>query len=103
MAIDIRPDHYSIIQKILREHLPHQKIMVFGSRAKGTSTLTSDLDLCLMGEEKLSFERLAALQDAFSLSLLPYKVDIVEWSKLTPEFKALIKPEITPISHDIDR
>jgi predicted nucleotidyltransferase len=97
MPIDIRSDHYEIIQKILTQHLPGQKIMVFGSRVKGTSTLTSDLDLCIMGTEKLSFEALSALKDAFSLSSIPYKVDIVEWSRLTPEFRALIDQEKTPL------
>jgi type I restriction enzyme S subunit len=93
MPIDIRSDHQAIVESILVEHLPGREIMVFGSRAKGTSTTTSDLDLCVMGDEKLSFEALSALKDAFSLSFLPYKVDIVEWSRLTPEFRGLIEKD----------
>lgn len=79
-----------IVKKILKTHLPHRKVLVFGSRAKGNIKPHSDLDLCIMGNESLSFEELALLKEAFSESDLPIRVDVVEWCAITPEFQNVI-------------
>jgi len=90
MLIDVRPDHLKIVQEILQHYIPHRIVVAFGSRARRTAKEYSDLDLCVMGPSHLSFETLANLRDAFSLSIIPYKVDIVDWESLTPEFQGII-------------
>ena len=53
--VDIRPDQLEIVQDILLRHLPAGvKVWVFGSRANWTTKDSSDLDLALEGESKLS-------------------------------------------------
>lgn len=91
MAIDIKADHLKIVQDILKKYLPGKKVLAFGSRAKGTAKNTSDLDLCVIGVEPLSFNLLAHLGDAFSESNLPYKVDIVDWTTLDDGFRKMVQ------------
>ena len=61
--VDIRADHLEVVQGILREHLPVDvKVWVFGSRANWTTKDSSDLDIALEGENKLSHKLLGALK-----------------------------------------
>ncbi len=90
MSLEVRLDHLKIIQDILSQYVPNRSVWAFGSRIKGTAKKTSDLDLCIMGSEKLSFEMLSKLRDAFSLSIIPYKVDVVDWHNLTETFQQII-------------
>lgn len=97
MLIDIRPDLLKIIQDILVEHVPECDVFVFGSRAKWTAQDTSDLDLCVKGSEALSLKTLAALRDAFSLSRIPYKVDVVDWHRISDSFRQAIQEDLLPL------
>ena len=104
--VDIRPDHLEIVQNILREHLPvGVKVWVFGSRANWTTKDSSDLDIALEGENKLSHKLLGALKDAFEDSTLPYTVDVVDLHTVSHAFKQIVKeqrilfPVLPPPSH----
>lgn len=90
MPIDVRPDHLQMVQAILQAHVPEREVVAFGSRVQGRARKTSDLDLCIKGEPALDWATLSHLRDAFSLSVIPYKVDVVEWSQLTPAFQAIV-------------
>ena len=92
--IDIRPDHLEIVQGILREHLPVDvKVWVFGSRTNWTTKDSSDLDIALDGENKLSHKVLGALKDAFEDSTLPYTVDVVDLHAVSPDFKKIVEEQ----------
>ena len=92
--VDIRPDHLEIVQGILREHLPVDvKVWVFGSRTNWTTKDSSDLDIALEGENKLSHKLLGALKDAFEDSTLPYTVDVVELNAVSHAFKQIVKEQ----------
>ncbi len=93
--IDIRPQHLSIVQGILHEHLPDAtSIYVFGSRATGEAKTYSDLDLALLNNKAdtaaVSAQVLCDLRYAFEDSDLPYKVDIVDLSGVTPAFRTIV-------------
>ena len=90
-TLDVSIEHLKIIQEILKRYMPDHTVWAFGSRVKGTARKTSDLDLCILGSEPLSFYQLAELQDALSLSSIPYRVDIVDWMSITPEFRKMIQ------------
>ena len=92
--VDIRPDHLRIVRGILREHLlVGDKVWVFGSRANWTTRDSSDLDIALEGENKLSHKLLGALKDAFEDSTLPYTVDVVDLNAVSHAFKQLVKEQ----------
>ena len=92
--VDIRPDHLEIMQGILREHLPMGvKVWVFGSRANWTTKDSSDLDIALEGENKLSHKLLGALKDTFEDSTLPYTVDVVDLHAVSHDFKKIVEEQ----------
>ena len=59
------------------------KAWVFGSRATGRARPYSDLDI-LISSPALDWRARADLQDAFEASNLPFRVDVVEESRLAP-------------------
>ena len=99
--VDIRPDHLEIVQDILLRHLPAGvKVWVFGSRANWSTKDSSDLDLALEGESKLSHKVLGALKDAFEDSALPYTVDVVDLNRISDSFRQIVKSQRAPLSID---
>lgn len=91
--LDISSEHLAIVQQILRQLLPSCEVWAFGSRVKGAAKPFSDLDLVIMSQQPLSLALMASLSEAFSESDLPWKVDIVDWSTTSSEFKAVIEQQ----------
>ena len=88
--IDIRPDHWRIVQRILQEHVSDLEVWAFGSRPKWSAKEFSDLDLAIITDEPLPLDTSAALSEAFSDSDLPWKVDVVDWASVGDELKKVI-------------
>ena len=96
--VDIRPDHLEVVQDILREYLPTGvKVWVFGSRANWTTKDSSDLDLALEGDGKLSHKVLGTLKDTFDDSSLPYTVDVVDLNRISDSFRQIVKSQREPL------
>ena len=63
------------ILAVLKKHPRIERVVLFGSRAMGTFTHTSDIDLALYGDLTLRDQaRIAADMEQLSI---PYKVDLV--------------------------
>nr|WP_279184545.1 nucleotidyltransferase domain-containing protein [Acetobacter syzygii] len=88
--IDITPEERAIVLRILNEIVPDSEVRAFGSRVTGKAKPFSDLDLAIMGDEPLSLETRARLEEAFSESDLPWKVDVLDWSLTEKNFQRLI-------------
>lgn len=88
--LQLKPVYINTVKKILKKYIPEKQVLVFGSRVTKTFKPHSDIDLCVMGDAPLSLEQLATLRDAFSESSLPMRVDIVDWTSITPEFRSII-------------
>ncbi len=95
--IVLQPDELQIVQAILRTHVPGREVRVFGSRVQGKVKPASDLDLCIMGDNRLQPTVLERLHSAFSESMLPMKVDLVEWADLKEGFRKIIETTATAI------
>lgn len=93
MKLDVTAKHLAIVREILRKHLPvNSTVWVFGSRAKTAGKKYSDLDLLIdLAGKKLPLPLLSDLINAFDESVLPYKVDIVDWNSITESFKKHIE------------
>jgi len=89
--IDVSPDQLQTIKDILKRHAPDCEVRAFGSRFKWTAKDHSDLDLAFVGSEKLPFKKLSALKNAFEESDLPYRVDVLDWHSISPEFQKVIE------------
>nr|WP_272930689.1 nucleotidyltransferase domain-containing protein [Acetobacter persici] len=77
--------------RILNEIVPDREVRVFGSRVTGKAKPFSDLDLAIIGNEPLSLGTRARLEEAFSESQLPWKVDIIDWLKIDTDFQNIIR------------
>ncbi len=92
------------MRQILQAHIPHLAVRVFGSRARGGAKLHSVLDLVVMTAEPLPMSIKVGLENAFSESCLPFKVDVLYWDELGGNFRQLIdgasdfihKPQSSP-------
>ncbi len=90
-SVDLRPDHWDIVRRVLRWHVPDREVLAFGSRATWTAKDYSDLDLAVMGEEPLSLRTASALDEALGDSDLPFKVDVVDWARIDDGFRSIIR------------
>lgn len=89
--IDITPEERAIVLRILNEIVPDREVRAFGSRVTGKAKPFSDLDLAIMGDEPLPLKTRARLEEAFSESDLPWKVDVLDWSLTEKGFQKAIK------------
>ena len=87
----IEQEHLTIIKGILLEFLPGVEVRVFGSRIKGAFKSWSDLDLAIVGKARIDPKILTRLNGAFEESDLPYRVDLLDWNSISPEFRELIR------------
>ena len=74
---------------LLDRYLPKVQVWAFGSRVKGSSRASSDLDLVLFTEDS-DKPRLAVLREALEESQLPFAVDTLVWKDISPEFQTHI-------------
>ncbi|MDR2643036.1 MAG: nucleotidyltransferase domain-containing protein [Planctomycetaceae bacterium] len=85
--IDISEKELKIVLDIIVKLAPDCEVRVFGSRFKGTAKKYSDIDLAVVGTEKLGIKRLSELKEAFDESDLPYRVDVLDYNAVNENFK----------------
>ena len=101
--IDIRPDHLAMVQDVLRAHLPDgAEAWVFGSRATWTTKDSSDLDLAVQANGKITPRVMGELEDAFRESDLPYTVDVVDLAAVDGRFKQVVKSQKVSLPLGLD-
>ena len=81
------------ILRAIRKHFPNAVVLFFGSRLRGDHKKYSDLDISINNQQPLDLAELSSLKEDFSLSDLPFKVDIVDWNRITDEFREVIRSE----------
>lgn len=89
-SLDLCPEHLRIVQDILQKLVPGREVWAFASRVQERARKHSDLDLCILGDEPLSFVTLGLLEEAFAESCLPWKVDVVDWASTSASFREII-------------
>lgn len=88
--IDLSPQDWREVVRILREQVPGMEVWAFGSRAKRTAKPYSDLDLALITPQPLPLSQRAAVNDAFANSDLSVRVDVVDWAASSESFRAIM-------------
>ncbi len=68
------------------------KVYLFGSRARGDHTLRSDLDLGFLSDDDIRYE-LSVLREILEESHVPFRVDVVDLSRVDPEFRNHVMEE----------
>ncbi|MES2614947.1 MAG: nucleotidyltransferase domain-containing protein [Bdellovibrionota bacterium] len=80
-----------IIKNIIHQYLPNCEVRVFGSRITSKFKKFSDIDLALVTPNKIDFGVLSSIKSDFEESDLPYRVDVLDWNAISPEFKQVIE------------
>ena len=88
--IAVSPFEMEIILDIVRKHVPDGDVLAFGSRHKWTNEETSDLDLAVKGKEKVGISVVGAMKEDFMESDLPFRVDVLDYYAISPEFRSVI-------------
>ena len=84
------------LKKILKENLPgDSKIFLFGSRAVSEQSKSSDIDIGVM-PGKLDSKVIVKIKEIIDESFVPFKVDIVDFSKVDEDFKKKALRKIVP-------
>jgi predicted nucleotidyltransferase len=91
--IAISEDSLNMVKNILNKTIPHCEIRAFGSRVKGTNREYSDLDLAIVGEEKLGISILGNVREAFMESTIPFRVDVLDYNAVSEKFQKIIDAE----------
>jgi len=80
--------HRSMLEALLREHLPDVEVWAYGSRVKGRAHDGSDLDLVLRASDlkQIPADRLANLEEALRDSNIPLLVEVHDWANLPEHF-----------------
>lgn len=90
--INVTDLQLTIIIAILKKHLPeYYEVWAFGSRVKGTAKNYSDLDLVVIGNEKLPSKILMKMKEDFEDSTLPFRVDVLDWRRIPESFHNVIR------------
>ena len=69
------------------DHLPDAEIWGIGSRVEGTAKPYSDLDLVVVMNGKMPFDRYLSIRNAFEESELSFRVDVMDYHRLNPSFQ----------------
>lgn len=82
---------YKEIHDVFSFYLRGYTVRAFGSRVHGRHLKPySDLDLVIMSETQVPLKIWARAKDAFSISDLPFRVDLLDWSELPENFRSII-------------
>lgn len=71
----LNPQTQEKLNSVFKKYPDIQKIILYGSRAKGNYKVGSDIDLTILGP-KVNLNDLLKIQDEIDDLLLPYKVDL---------------------------
>jgi predicted nucleotidyltransferase len=91
--LDLSPQHFELLQRLLKKYVSETKVWAFGSRVKGTAHEGSDVDIVLRNPKDLmqaTAER-SLLVLALQESRLPMLVDVHDWAYLPEDFRRNIE------------
>lgn len=77
------------IKSIVLEYLGDEEVQigVFGSRAAGRQRIGSEIDIAVIPKNGWNDTKLTLLRERLENSNIPWKVDLVDFSRVDKEFK----------------
>jgi predicted nucleotidyltransferase len=101
--LDISGDNLAIVRQILQQFIPDCEVRAFGSRANGNAKPYSDLDLAIIGKEKIKRRTKTLIREAFAISDLPFRVEILDYNAISEEFRQIIDKQYEVIQESSDK
>ena len=92
----ISPKAEKKIKEIIYRFLDPKEyqVFIFGSRAVGKSKKYSDYDVGIFGKKSVPATKMVLIEEALEESDLPYKVDVVDFSLVSADFKKVALSKI---------
>lgn len=83
------------LKEIILKYLKDEdvKVVLFGSRARGEFVNTSDVDVGIIAGKGADRKKLILLREYIDELNIPYKVEIVDFSTVSEEFKNMVLKE----------
>jgi predicted nucleotidyltransferase len=81
LEVGLKPTDFEKIQELFKSYSEIEKVIVYGSRAKGNYKTYSDIDLTFVGE-KINLSIQNKIENDLDDLLLPYKFDISNFSNI---------------------
>ena len=81
--------YLELVKKIILENIPKDEfdVFLFGSRADGTNYFASDIDIGVKGSDLLDKKIIYKIKDKIDESMVPFKVDIIDFNDVNETFK----------------
>ena len=88
MNVTIYEKALKVLENMVKDAFKNSevKIVLFGSRARGDYTKTSDIDIGILPKGEMNRKELILLREKVENSNIPYKVDVVSLSQTSKEF-----------------
>jgi predicted nucleotidyltransferase len=78
----LKEDTINKINSVFKKYEEIEKVILYGSRAKGNYQIGSDIDLTII-DNNLSFSQLMKIETELDDLLLPYKIDLSKLSDIS--------------------
>jgi predicted nucleotidyltransferase len=81
---------------IVRRHVPDPayRIFLFGSRAEGSASDRSDIDIGIEGPGTVPPEALSAIQEELEEAPTLYTIDVVDFARVPEKFKRVARKRL---------
>ncbi|MCX7114516.1 MAG: nucleotidyltransferase domain-containing protein [Gammaproteobacteria bacterium] len=89
--INIKAKDLQTIKTILKHFIPNTPVWVFGSRITAHAKPYSDLDMVIKGKDLIPQQVYYQIKDALEESDLPFRVDVLDWHRISPAFQNIIQ------------
>lgn len=89
--IDVSDTQRQTVLDILSRFIPSCEVRAFGSRCTRKAKPYSDLDLVIVGKEKVPSALMYDIVEALQESDLPWRVDVLDWHGISQEFRTVIE------------
>ena len=102
--IEANNKYIKITKKIILSLIDKEKISVFlyGSRAANNAKHDSDIDVGLWSSVKIDNTLIRQINDAIEESIVPYHIDITDFTKVNSKFKKIATEKIIIWNRGID-
>lgn len=81
---------------VIRRHLPDPayRVFLFGSRAAGSATERSDIDIGVEGPAPVPHSALAAIQDELEEAPTLYTIEVVDFTRVPEKFRMVARHRV---------
>lgn len=93
---DYEEKYINMLKEIILSQVDTEKVMVFlfGSRVSTHHSSRADVDIGLLTDDKLPDHLFHKIRNVVDESIIPWEIDLVDFTKVAPSFKDAILKDI---------